>query len=118
MNTVLLQMKIFLNGSLKHLKIKKVVFLRNHGALISGLSLEEAYMSTYMLNLACAFHLSIIDSKSTYNLIPVGKAESMKAYFYSGLYKKHFNGFLQQIAGSKLRIEKKDENQIYRMCSR
>ena len=76
---------------------KNVLFLKNHGALVSGNCIEEAFMSTYMLNIACSFHLSVFGSNNSFDLIPIQKAKAMKDFFYDGLYKKHFDGFLTHL---------------------
>ena len=76
---------------------KNVLFLKNHGALVSGNCIEEAFMSTYMLNIACSFHLSVFGRNNSFDLIPTQKARAMKDYFYDGLYKKHFDGFLDHL---------------------
>ena len=73
---------------------KNVLFLKNHGALVSGKCIEEAFMSTYMLNIACSFHLSVFGRNNSSDLIPTQKARAMRDFFYDGLYKKHFDGFL------------------------
>ena len=76
---------------------RNLLFLKNHGALVAGYCIEEAFMSTYMLNLACSFHLSVLSNNTQFDLIPTEKARSMKAFFYDGLYKKHFDGFLNHL---------------------
>ena len=76
---------------------KNVLFLKNHGALVSGHCIEEAFMSTYMLNIACSFHLSVVGTQNSWDLIPTEKARSMKKYFYDGLYMKHYEGFMNHL---------------------
>jgi ribulose-5-phosphate 4-epimerase/fuculose-1-phosphate aldolase len=76
---------------------KNVLFLKNHGALVSGSCIEEAFMSTYMLNIACSFQLSVFGNKNSSDLIPTEKAIAMKSFFYDGLYRKHYDGFVDHL---------------------
>ena len=72
----------------------RVLFLKNHGALISGSTIAEAYMSTYMLERACMFQLISSNFAKKFSLIPEKIVNKMKKNFFENLCQKHFNGFV------------------------
>ena len=70
----------------------RVLFLKNHGAIISGSTIGEAYMSTYLLERACMFQ--ILSSNTNPSLIPEKIVLKIKDNFFDNLCQKHFNGFV------------------------
>ena len=77
------------------IKGKRVLFLKNHGAIISGITLGEAYMATYLLEKACMYQFMTLNQNSTCQLIPESIVIKMKDNFFNNLCEKHFNGFLE-----------------------
>ena len=77
------------------IKGKRVLFLKNHGAIISGFTLGEAYMATYLLEKACMYQCLTLNHNSTCQLIPESIVIKMKDNFFNNLCEKHFNGFLE-----------------------
>ncbi len=70
---------------------KRVLMMRNHGVLVAGPTVGDAYTSLYLLERACMFQVLANTSDDTLNLIPEDVAEKIGEYARRG-DRGHFDG--------------------------
>ncbi len=76
---------------------KRVLLLRNHGALVVGSSLAAAYLDVYQLERACMYQLLAIAGGGRMQLIPEHVAAASARQAREGFNLEHFDGMRQWI---------------------
>ena len=76
---------------------KRVLILRNHGALIAAPSVATAYLDVYQLERACMYQLLAVGGGGEMQLIPEDIAAEMGANAREGHDDAHFDGMKRWI---------------------
>lgn len=71
---------------------RRVLMLRNHGALIAAASIATAYLDVYQLERACMYQLLAVGGGGEMQLIPEDIAAEMGARAREGHNEEHFEG--------------------------
>ena len=71
---------------------KRVLMLRNHGAMIVGQTVARAYLDTYQLERACMYQLLAVGGGGEMQLIPEEVAMEMGELSRKGQNLEHFEG--------------------------
>lgn len=71
---------------------KRVLLLRNHGAIVVGPSVAAAYLDTYQLERACMYQLLAIAGGGTMQLIPEEVAAASAQQARAGRNVEQFEG--------------------------
>lgn len=79
---------------------RRVLLLRNHGAMVVGPSVAAAYLDVYQLERACMYQLLAMTGSSNMQLIPEPIAAAMARQAREGFNNEHFDGmrrWMQQL---------------------
>ena len=71
---------------------KRVLMMRNHGAMIVGDSVARAYLDAYQLERACMYQLLAVSGGGEMQLIPEAIASEMGQLARQGRNLEHFEG--------------------------
>jgi ribulose-5-phosphate 4-epimerase/fuculose-1-phosphate aldolase len=74
---------------------KRVLLLRNHGAIVVGTSVAAAYLDVYQLERACMYQLLATAGGGSMQLIPEQIAAGTAAGARQGINNEHFDGMRQ-----------------------
>ncbi|NQW08809.1 MAG: class II aldolase/adducin family protein [Alphaproteobacteria bacterium] len=77
---------------------KRVLLLRNHGALVVGSSVARAYLDVYQLERACMYQLLAMAGGGEMQLIPEDVAAETARLSREGRNTEHFEGMKRWIA--------------------
>ena len=77
---------------------KRVLLLRNHGALVVGRSVGKAYLDLYSLERACMYQLLATAGSGEMSLIPEEIAATMGRLSRDGFNSEHFEGMKRWLA--------------------
>ena len=80
---------------------KRVLLLRNHGALVVGSSVARAYLDVYQLERACMYQLLAIAGGGEMQLIPEDVAAEIGQFSREGRNIEHFEGMKRWIAAAE-----------------
>ncbi len=69
---------------------KRILLLRNHGALVAGPSVAQAYLDLYQLERACMYQMLAIGGGGELELIPAEIAGQMGRQSRDGHFEPHF----------------------------
>ena len=76
---------------------KRVLLMRNHGALVVGPSVAAAYLDVYQLERACMYQLLALAGGGEMQLIPEKVAAQSSRQARGGFNLEHFNGMRRWI---------------------
>ncbi len=76
---------------------KRVLLMRNHGALVVGPSVAAVYLDVYQLERACMYQLLAIAGGGQMQLIPEEVAVAVTKQAREGFNLEHFDGMLRWI---------------------
>ena len=77
---------------------KRVLILRNHGALIAAGSVALAYLDVYELERACMYQLLATGGGGQMSLMPEGIAAEIRNFICRGKNVGHFEGMKRWVA--------------------
>ena len=76
---------------------KRILLMRNHGALVVGPSVAAAYLDVYQLERACMYQLLALTGGGQIQLIPEDVAATTSQRAREGCYLEHFEGMRRWI---------------------
>ena len=71
---------------------KRILMMRNHGAMVVGASVGQAYLDVYQLERACMYQLLAVGGGGEMQLIPDEVATAISAGARNDFNSKHFAG--------------------------
>lgn len=77
---------------------KRILMMRNHGAMIVGETVARAYLDAYQLERACMYQLLAVSGGGEMQLIPEEVAIEMGRLARKGRNIEHFEGMKRLIA--------------------
>ena len=76
---------------------KRILMMRNHGAMIVGATVGQAYLDTYQLERACMYQLLAVGGGGDMSLIPEDVAADIGRQAREGFHQNHFDGMMAYI---------------------